>query len=217
MDFLKLAPVSPYFSGAPVGFEDWAFRVQAKLRGTKEEERKYLPARSIEGLHAAALRVTQRLKVHEMEAEKGVNALVETMRSLVLPLAKQEVRELFHEGSKRGGTLARQPAEQMTRYILRRGAWHDKMTALDPEVQVSEALRADLLSQNSCLDNTHRLLILTACANEYSWDKISKTLRSSTPTSTKKSDIPQGRPSRTAGARLKNQHCRQLHAELQSL
>ena len=63
----------------------------------------------------------------------------------------------------------------MLSYIARRKRWWSTLRELDPDIRLSEAMRANLLAELSGLDRTEHLMVKTA-ARTHSVDEYAKVL-----------------------------------------
>ena len=82
-------------------------------------------------------------------ADQGLRSLVKKVKENVFPRASEEAKELFRIGQVRGGILSRQSSESMVSYVDRRRRWWRMITELDPSTQLSEPMRAELMTELS--------------------------------------------------------------------
>ena len=80
--------------------------------------------------------------------------LIAAMRAMVFPLTTREAKGLFRLYCKTRGPLARQAGESMTQYVSRRKRCWKLLKELDPEIELSEGHRADMLLDLSGLDRS---------------------------------------------------------------
>ena len=172
------------YSGYPSDFHEWEFRtlMRASTVIPKDEEDDVTYARTqminkvVEGLRGDAFQVAKDIGMESLQGPDGVKTLVAAVRKVVFPLAHEEAKELFEQGQKFGGVLARQFGESMVQYISRRRRWWKTLKELDPSIQLSEGLRTSMLLDLSGINRQERLMILTSCSNELAFDKIADAL-----------------------------------------
>eukprot|EP00971_Amphidinium_carterae_P352490 6492618-Amphidinium_carterae.1 len=164
------------YSGQPSLFHEFSFRAKAKYYGTKTDDRILVGPRLLEGLRGEAFLIARDFGVENLAAADGVLHFLTFMEDRLFPFRETEAKELYYQGSKVGGPLARAPGESMQSYITRRRRWYDTLTSLDPKTDISENIRADLLLSLSGLDKTERLMVMTSVNNKFQFDLIAEAL-----------------------------------------
>ena len=113
----------PVYDGSASGFHDWLFRVEVKWNAAKEDDKKTVMARVIEGLRGDAKDIARDIGVTDLLADDGFKKLKEAIRKNIFPKKLAEAKVLYKHGHKKKGVLSRQPAEPMITYISRRQRW----------------------------------------------------------------------------------------------
>jgi hypothetical protein len=106
----------------------------------------------------------------------GVDALIEAMKKSVFPLTTHEAKELFRQYCKPTGSLSRQTGESMHQFISRRRRTWKLLKELDPEIELSEGHRADMLLDLAGIDKNERTMIQASIGNERNFEKIANAL-----------------------------------------
>ena len=135
-----------------------------------------LVSQIVEGLRDAVFTVVSDLGKDKLSAKDSVAQIAAALREHAYPLRSIEAKELFHEGSKIYGPLARQRGEPMNMYVSRRRRWWTRLTNLDKEMNTSESILADMLLECARLDETQKLLVLTSCGNQMKMSMIAEAL-----------------------------------------
>ena len=120
----------------------------------------------LEGLRGEAFLIARDIGLDRLCRSDGLEHLIEMVKQHVFPLRSQEASELFRQGQLRTGPLSRQSGEGMLSYVNRRKRWWTTLQELDPEVRLSEAMRANLLVELSGLSKPEQLMVKTAAASE---------------------------------------------------
>ncbi len=110
------------------------------------------------------------------EKQTGIEALIVAMRKRVFPYTTHEAKELFRNFTKSSGPLSRQQGESMTQYVSRRRRCWKLLQKLDPEIQLSEGHRADLLLDLAGLDRQERIMIQASISNARDFQKVADAL-----------------------------------------
>jgi len=129
------------------------------------EQRMETVLRVLEGLRGDAFQKAKDLGVAALSAKGGLERLVEEIKLMVFPLGALEAQALFRSGQAVSGPLSRQPTESVVSYIGRRRRWWNLMQQLDPRIQLSDSLRAELLLELSGLTKDQQLMV-KACAGK---------------------------------------------------
>ena len=136
--------------GDATSYYEWEFRTRLSVMGTKEDFYHDTVAKILEGLRGDAFVLAQEGGLGKLAATQ----LVAAMRAMVFPVTTHEAKELVRLCCTTRGTLARQVGESMTQYISRRNRCWKLLKELDPEIELSEGQRADLLLDLTGLDKT---------------------------------------------------------------
>ncbi len=131
--------------GDATSYYEWEFRTRLSILGTKDDFGHDTVVKIVEGLRGDAFVVAQEVGLGELVATDGIDQLVAAMRAIVLPLTTHEAKELFRVYCKTRGPLARQVGENMTPFISGRKRCWKLLKELDPEIELSEGHRADML------------------------------------------------------------------------
>ena len=91
----------------------------------------------VDGLRGDAFLVARNLGHEALMKPKGLETLINRIRTNVFPRAIEEARELFRAGQRQGGVLSRQSGESMLSYTSRRPRWWRLLMELDPSFQLS--------------------------------------------------------------------------------
>ena len=106
----------------------------------------------------------------------GVQVLIEAIRRQVFPMTTHEAKELFRQYCRPGGPLSRQNGESMQQYISRRRRCWNLLIELDPEMNLSEGHRADMLLDLAGLEKTERTMIQASIGNKRDFEMIAEAL-----------------------------------------
>lgn len=167
----------PIFDGAPSQFQEWEFRVELRAESIEEGKEAKAIGEVIDGLRGDALQIAMDIGRAELIKAGGLNILVQKINDeLVFPSKKLEAKELYAQGHKVGGYLARQGGESMRSYVARRQRWWKTLQEMDKGVSLSEEIRGDLLLDNADLSKIEKLLILTSTNNETMFDAVAEAL-----------------------------------------
>ena len=120
----------------------------------------------LEGLRGEAFLIARDIGLERLCRNDGLEHLIEMVKQHAFPLRSQEASELFRQGQLRTGPLFRQSGEGMLSYVNRRKRWWTTLQELDPEVRLSEAMRANLLVEFSGLSRPKQLMVKTAASSE---------------------------------------------------
>ena len=133
-----------YWGDATNDYE-WELRTWLSVLGTREDFYQDTATKIVEGLRGYAFGVAQEVGLGELASLDGIDQLVAALRAMVFPLTTHEAKELFRLYCRTRGPLARQVVESMTQYISRRTRCWKLLQELDPEIELSEGHRADML------------------------------------------------------------------------
>ena len=106
----------------------------------------------------------------------GVQVLIEAIRRQVFPMTTHEAKELFRQYCRPKGPLSRQNGESMQQFISRRRRCWNLLIELDPEMNLSEGHRADMLLDLAGLEKSERTMIQASIGNARDFDKIAEAL-----------------------------------------
>ena len=177
----------PIYAGNAIGFDEWVFRIEAKLHGaeaiktTKPEILAELGSRVIEGLRGDALRISMDMGVPEVCKTGGVRKLIERIDDYVKPLRREEAQALYREGNKPDGLMARATGESIIAYTDRRKRWWTKLRKLDEKIQCSDELLASMMLDQAKFNRIERNLVLTSVNNQYDFDLLAVAMREQHP------------------------------------
>ena len=146
------------YAGTARDFYEWEFRALTRWNQTEKDDKKALASKILDSLRASAYIIAEDLGSDVLYLENNIPAIVEAVRKNLFPLLEQESKELYRLGTQVGGTLARQPGEPTVSYIARRKKWWRKLQQLDKNVAINEAVRKDLILDNSGLSRQERLI-----------------------------------------------------------
>ena len=182
------------YSGEASKFHEWEFRTKLRSQGKKGDHYVDAVSRIVEGLRGDAFIVAQELGLRNLWQEEragtpatlesegedripsGIELLVNAMKEHVFPLTTHEARELFRQYTKQSGTLSRQSGESMTQYVSRRQRCWKLLKELDPEIELSEGHRADMLLDLAGLDRQEKIMVQASVNNVRTFDKIADAL-----------------------------------------
>ena len=178
----------PQYDGSAHGFQEWRFRVlakndafSAKEKDDRDQSRKELASKVLEGLSGDALNTIMDLGRETVVSPDGVTKMVEAIKESITGKKVIEVKDLYREGTRQGGLLSRQRGEPMPSYISRRRRWHSRLLQLDPTYKLPDMLLIDLLLENSGLTSDQQLLVRTTVGKEVTFDAIAKEMREQHP------------------------------------
>jgi hypothetical protein len=182
------------YSGEAGNFHEWEFRTKLRSRGKRGDHYVDAVSRITEGLRGDAFIVAQEVGLESLWQEEvaavegdletsvedrvpsGIERLVEAMREHVFPLTTHEARELFRQYTKQSGALSRQSGESMTQYVSRRQRCWKLLKELDPDIELSEGHRADMLLELAGLDRNERIMVQASVNNARTFDQIAEAL-----------------------------------------
>lgn len=150
------------YAGTVRDFHEWEFRAMTRWKQTKVDERADLASKFLDSLRSEAYIIAEDLGTDILFSNDNIPKVVEAVRERLFPLAEQESKELYRLGTQVGGVLSRQAGEPMVSYIDRRKRWLRKLQQLDKATHISEAVLTDLLLDNSGLNRSERLMVLTS-------------------------------------------------------
>ena len=120
----------------------------------------------LEGLRGDAFSIARDIGLNRFLQPDGIDHLIEQIRQQAFPLQSEEASELFRQGQLLSGPLAKQTGEPMLSYIARRKRWWSTLCELDPDIRLSEAMRANLLVELSGLSRQEQLMVKTAARSQ---------------------------------------------------
>ncbi|CAE7256176.1 AGM1 [Symbiodinium natans] len=122
--------------------------------------------KTLEGLRGDAFLIARDIGLERLLKHDGIDLLIQKVKDQAFPLQGEEASELFRQGQLLTGPLSKQSGEPMLSYISRRKRWWVTLRELDPEVRLSEAMRANLLVELSGLSRQEQLMVRTAAQAE---------------------------------------------------
>ena len=120
----------------------------------------------LEGLRGGAFSIARDIGLERLLKPDGIDHLIEQIRQQAFPLQSEEASELFRQGQLLSGSLAKQQGEPTLSYIARRKRWWATLRELDPDIRLSEAMRANLLVELSGRNRQEQLMIKTAVRSQ---------------------------------------------------
>ena len=146
----------PVYGGNFYDFETWFFKVKTKYdsyenKETKVQDRIELATKVIEGLTDDALKCAMDLGQDKVVAEQGVTVIAAASTASWEGKMETVIKELYREGSKRDGLLARQTGESMSSYTTRRKRWYRNLLSLDGKFRIPDHLQLEMLMDCSGL------------------------------------------------------------------
>ena len=182
------------YSGEAGKFHEWEFRTRLRSKGKRGDFYVDSVSRITEGLRGDAFIVAQEVGLENLWNEgraavegdlenyaeervpSGIELLVDAMREHVFPLTTHEARELFRQYTKQSGALSRQSGESMTQYVSRRLRCWKLLKELDPEIELSEGHRADMLLELAGLDRHEKIMVQASVNNARTFERIADAL-----------------------------------------
>ena len=122
--------------------------------------------KTLEGLRGDAFLIARDIGLERLLKHDGIDLLIQKVKDQAFPLQGEEASELFRQGQLLTGPLSKQSGEPMLSYISRRRRWWVTLRELDPEVRLSEAMRANLLVELSGLSRQEQLMVRAAAQAE---------------------------------------------------
>ena len=133
------------YDGDATRFHEWEFRTTMKMTSVKAEDAAKTINSIVEALLGEAAVVAMDVGVTTLLADGGWKKLVEAVRVHTFTNVRTEAKELYRIGHQRKGILSRQPGEPMISFVSRRRRWWDKLKKLDGSIELSTAIRGDLM------------------------------------------------------------------------
>ena len=164
------------YDGDATRFHEWEFRTTMKMTSVKAEDAAKTINSIVEALRGEAAVVAMDVGVTTLLADGGWKKLVEAVRVHTFTNVRTEAKELYRIGHQRKGILSRQPGEPMISFVSRRRRWWDKLKKLDGSIELSTAIRGDLMLDASTLTKDQQNMVLTSIANSREFDKIAEGL-----------------------------------------
>ena len=174
-------PGLPY-DGNPYDFEQWHFVVMGKYDAyaskmdveVQTQDLIELSVKVIEGLKDDALKCA-------IWAEMWLSHQTESCglrRRSKLLAGKLEIatKELYREGGKKDGVLARVPGESMASYVSRRRRWYRSLTTLDKTFSIPEHLQLEMMMDCAGITDQQQQLARLAATKPLTLEKMSLAL-----------------------------------------
>lgn len=147
-----------------------------RLSGVKEEDLGAIANKLVEGLRGDAFNAAMEIGVTELRTLKGIEKLMETIKTRAFPIASVEAKYLLDQGTKPGSILSRQVGESMVSYIDRRKKWWTMVTKLDKHINMSNHMLGSYLLDHSGLSRDQKLMIMTSINNVTTFDEVAQAL-----------------------------------------
>ena len=172
------------YSGDATNFHEWELRTKLRMKGKNAEQYPEAVSRIMEGLRGDAFIIAQECGLEvlwdpgsiQTSTEPGHEVLIAKMKEHVFPLTTHEAKELFRQYCKTSGSLSRQSRESMQQYTSRRRRCWKLFKELDPDIELSEGHRADMLLDLAGLGQNERIMIQASIGNQRDFDKIADAL-----------------------------------------
>ena len=170
------------FDGTPSRYHEWEFRSKVRWASVADSDKRKTMSMIIESLRGEAANVAMDIGIDELmevggeTCDEGFNKLMAGTRRMVFPFARAEAKELFKVGSKSKGLLTRQPGESMSSFVSRRRRWWTKLRQMDDSIDLSSAVRGDLMLEAAGLSPTEQKLVLTSIGNSRDFDRLGEAL-----------------------------------------
>ena len=116
------------------------------------------------------------MEVGDETEDAGYKKLMDGILRMIFPFARAEAKELFKVGSKSKGMMTRQPGESMSSFVSRRRRWWTKLRQMDDSIDLSSAVRGDLMLEAAGLSPTEQKLVLTSIGNSRDFDRLGEAL-----------------------------------------
>ena len=170
------------YAGTTTEFYDWEFRAWCEWDSKpKDEDKPEAMNKILRGLTGDASRIARDIGRQKLMSKEGMKLLVDELKAGAFPKARDDAKELYREGQKTHGILARQYSEPMNSYCTRRTRWWKTIKEHDPAMELSSEIRGDLLLDAANLNEIEKLMVLTSAHNDRSFEAISKALQEQHP------------------------------------
>ena len=123
-------------------FDAYASKKDVEVR---DQDRIELSVKVIEGLKDNALKCAMDLGRDVVVAPDGVLRIAEAIKASWAGKLEIATKELYREGGKKEGVLARVPGESMASYVSRRRRWYRSLTTLDKTFSIPEHLQLEMM------------------------------------------------------------------------
>ena len=111
----------------------------------REQDRIELSVKVIEGLKDDALKCAMDLGRDVVVAPDGFLRIAEAIKASWAGKLEIATKELYREGGKQDGVLARVPGESMASYVSPRRRWYRSLTILDKTFSIPEHLQLEMM------------------------------------------------------------------------
>ena len=172
----------PRYNGDPTRYQEYVFRVRARIRKEKKIDEKEvaklgpLGLRLLEGLTGTAFRAAQMLDIEKLESAEGPEILLQELATTLQPKREQQARELYEAGAMVGGMMSRQHGEGMAQFVMRRRAWYRALLDSSSDMKLPEVVLAEQLLQNARITDDQRLMVRTALQGKLTFDSVAQEL-----------------------------------------
>ena len=187
----------PYYDGNPYDFEQWHFVVMGKYdayaskrdQDVRDQDRIELSVKVIEGLKDDALKCAMDLGRDVVVTPDGVLRIAEAIKASRAGKLEMATKELYREGGKKDGVLARVPGESMASYVSRRRPWYRSLTTLDKTFSIPEHLQLEMMMDCAGFTDHQQQLARLAATKPLTLETMSLALVQEYPSSTRRSSV----------------------------
>ena len=174
----------PYYDGNPYDFEHWHFVVMGKYDAyaskkdveVQTQDLVELSVKVIEGLKDDASKCAMDLGRDVVVAPDGVLRIAEAIKASWAGKLEIATKELYREGGKKDGILARVPGESMASHVSRRRRWYRSLTTLDKTFSIPEHLQLEMMMDCAGITDHQQQLARLAATKPLTLEKMSLAL-----------------------------------------
>ena len=132
----------------------------------------------IEGLKDDALKCAMDLGRGVVVAPDGVLRIAEAIKASWAGKLEIATKELYREGGKKDGVLARVPGESMASHVSRRRRWYRSLTTLDKTFSIPEHLQLEMMMDCAGITDHQQQLARLAATKPLTLETMSLASRS---------------------------------------
>ena len=158
----------------------------------RDQDRIELSVKVIEGLKDDALKCATDLGRDVVVAPDGVLRIAEAVKASWAGKLEIATKELYREGGKKDGVLARVPGESMASYVSRRRRWYRSLTTLDKTFSIPEHLQLEMMMDCAGITDHQQQLARLAATKPLTLETMSLALVQEYPLSHEK-ELSRGR------------------------